>query len=219
MIDATEVSEAVGALQVTPRSARNSSSTVVPMCRQALRTGLSVVGTTKANVPDRHLLGLLRLVVESGVGCCDGEATEAGGAEPEAAVVLGTAVVGADAEPVPVVVLVEDDVFGAADPEETGRDVDEQPARTAVAKTITVAIPRFGVRGSTCIAGLPIGTLQHRRFAFGRSGPSLGSQAALAPRTAPQRPGQATKTPDWDASVFIGALGPVGEATPPRNPR
>ena len=46
---------------MTPRSAMNSSSTVVPMCRQALRTGLSVVGTTTAKVPDRHSPGALAL--------------------------------------------------------------------------------------------------------------------------------------------------------------
>jgi len=53
---------------VTPRRASSSTFTVVPMCRQALRTGLSVAGKITLNVPDRHVPGP---VVGGGLGTVD----------------------------------------------------------------------------------------------------------------------------------------------------
>jgi hypothetical protein len=148
-----------------------------------------MVGTTTANVPDRHLAGLL-LVLAGPPELPELPAPPGPGlvlllpvplllplvppAEPEPPTLLGD-VARAD----PVVALLEAVPVGATGPDPAGCCVEEHPltkASAAIAPTAIVA--RFGVCGSTPMAELPLADC-------GTGCPSLDAAAAdSVPRAA-----------------------------------
>jgi hypothetical protein len=121
------------------------------MCRQALRTGLSVAGKIALNVPDRHVPGPvvgggLGTVDPTELGADDGCEEDGGRAVPVPAV--PPAAVTGGVVPVPEAAVVGAESVGEEEDEACAEDAAcfgaEHPARTAPTKTAAIAA-RFPV--------------------------------------------------------------------------